>query len=39
MPTEDARFDEAWRVDWANACLWHQGKQAEAHELLAPIYG
>jgi hypothetical protein len=25
MPTEDARLDEAWRVDWANECLWHQG--------------
>src|SRR5438093_1612061 len=23
IPTEDGLMDEAWRVDWANECVWH----------------
>jgi predicted ATPase len=29
-----------WRAAMSLCCLWqHQGKRAEAYELLAPIYG
>ena len=26
MAVEERSADEAWRVDWANACVWHGGE-------------